>query len=130
MGKWDAGMATKDHTPLGRGFDSSFGYFHHANDYYTKGIGMRVSLTYGKLTIQQQERMEQPMKKVSLRNTCLMWSTTMIPPSHVLFLYYAPHIVHAPLQVPEKYLNMFSFIDDHDRQYYHANGNLPGWSCW
>ena len=82
VGKWDAGMATKDHTPLGRGFDSSFGYFHHANDYYTKGIGMRVSLTYGKLTIQQQERMEQPMKKVSLRNTCLMWSTTMIPPSH------------------------------------------------
>jgi len=81
---------------------------------------MRVSLTYGKLTIQQQERMEQPMKKVSLRNTCLMWSTTMIPPSHVLFLYYAPHIVHAPLQVPEKYLNMFSFIDDHDQQYYHA----------
>jgi len=25
MGKWDADMATKDHTPLGRGFDSSFG---------------------------------------------------------------------------------------------------------
>jgi len=41
-------------------------------------------------------------------------------PSKPLFLYYAPHIVHAPLQVPEKYLNMFSFIDDHDRQYYHA----------
>ena len=38
----------------------------------------------------------------------------------LLFLYYAPHIVHTPLEVPEKYLNMFSFIDDHDRQYYHA----------
>jgi len=24
VGKWDADMATKDHTPLGRGFDSSF----------------------------------------------------------------------------------------------------------
>ena len=37
-----------------------------------------------------------------------------------LFLYYAPHIVHNPLQVPDAYANQFSFIDDHDRQYYHA----------
>ena len=28
----DAGMATVDHTPKGRGYDTSFGYFHHAND--------------------------------------------------------------------------------------------------
>ena len=40
VGKWDAGIAIPDHTPKGRGFNSSFGYFHHANDYYnetTKG---------------------------------------------------------------------------------------------
>jgi len=30
----DAGMATFDHTPLGRGYDSSLHYFHHANDYW------------------------------------------------------------------------------------------------
>lgn len=36
VGKWDAGMATADHTPIGRGFLTSFGYFHHANDYYTE----------------------------------------------------------------------------------------------
>lgn len=30
VGKWDAGMATVDHTPHGRGYDTSFGYFHHA----------------------------------------------------------------------------------------------------
>ena len=35
-GKWDAGMATPDHTSMGRGFDTSFGYFHHANDFYTE----------------------------------------------------------------------------------------------
>ena len=32
--KWNAGMATPEHTPKGRSFQSSFGYFHHANDYY------------------------------------------------------------------------------------------------
>jgi len=35
FGKWDAGMATKDHTPLGRGYMSSMHYFHHCNDYWT-----------------------------------------------------------------------------------------------
>ena len=39
VGKWDCGMATPDHTPRGRGYDSSFGYFHHANDYWVEAIG-------------------------------------------------------------------------------------------
>ena len=39
VGKWDAGMATPDHTPQGRGFDSSLSYFYHANDYYTEEAG-------------------------------------------------------------------------------------------
>ena len=31
-GKWDAGMATPQHTPLGRGYQKSLVYFHHVND--------------------------------------------------------------------------------------------------
>ena len=41
-------------------------------------------------------------------------------PSTPLFLYYAPHIAHRPLQVPDRYAQKFSFIDDQNRQYYHA----------
>lgn len=26
-----AGFATYDHTPMGRGYETFFGYFHHAN---------------------------------------------------------------------------------------------------
>eukprot|EP01043_Picozoa_sp_COSAG02_P000887 COSAG02_NODE_18_length_54986_cov_345.599322_21_plen_249_part_00 len=44
VGKWDAGMATVDHTPKGRGYDTSFGYFHHANDYWTEHVGAYVDL--------------------------------------------------------------------------------------
>ena len=40
-----------------------------------------------------------------------------------LFLYYAPHIVHKPLEVPDSYTSKFSFIDDIDRQIYHAMVN-------
>jgi len=39
VGKWDAGMATPVHTPRGRGYDSWMGYYQHANDYWTKGMG-------------------------------------------------------------------------------------------
>lgn len=39
IGKWDAGAATPDHTPWGRGFDNFVGYLQHANDYWQEGIG-------------------------------------------------------------------------------------------
>ena len=37
-----------------------------------------------------------------------------------LFLYYAPHLIHDPLQVPDRYLEKFSFIDYKPRQTYAA----------
>lgn len=38
VGKWDAGMATQQHTPEGRGFDSSLIYFEHKNDYWNQQL--------------------------------------------------------------------------------------------
>ena len=35
FGKWDVGMASRDHTPRGRGYHESMVYFHHANDYWS-----------------------------------------------------------------------------------------------
>lgn len=37
--QWDAGMATPDHTPMGRGYHSALHYFHHANDYWSMATG-------------------------------------------------------------------------------------------
>ena len=125
VGKWDAGMATVDHIPTGRGFESSFGYFHHDNDYYTEvvsncnGTGI-VDLwdtdkpAHG-VNGTGPDNYEEGLFKEHLLQIVNNHDTS-IP----LFLYYAPHIVHTPLQVPDRYLNMFSFINDHDRQYYHA----------
>uniref|UniRef100_A0A7S4SZ52 Sulfatase N-terminal domain-containing protein n=1 Tax=Alexandrium monilatum TaxID=311494 RepID=A0A7S4SZ52_9DINO len=39
VGKWDAGAATPEHTPVGRGFETFVGYHQHANDYWQEGIG-------------------------------------------------------------------------------------------
>jgi hypothetical protein len=39
FGKWDAGMATPDHTPHGRGYRTAMNYFHHDNDYWSMVVG-------------------------------------------------------------------------------------------
>jgi len=38
-GKWDVGMATNEHTPVGRGYDTTLNYYHHTSDYYTFRYG-------------------------------------------------------------------------------------------
>ena len=42
------------------------------------------------------------------------------PAPKPFFIFWAPRIVHSPLQVPHKELNYFSFINNTARAYYHA----------
>ena len=128
VGKWDAGMATPDHTPAGRGFQSSLGYFHHANDYFTEqenrcnqtpivDLWQTDKPAHG-LNGTGPDNYEEGLFKMAVLSII-----NGHDPSTPLFLYYAPHIVHTPLQVPKSYLAKFSFIDNSDRQYYHAMVN-------
>ena len=41
-------------------------------------------------------------------------------PTTPLFLFWAPHTVHSPLQVPQKFYDQFAFIPDWRRRRYHA----------
>jgi len=75
--------------------------------------------TCGTQTNQQQDRMELTTRRHSLKK-CLLQVLNEHNPSTPLFLYYAPHIVHAPLQVPDNYANKFNFIDNQNRQIYDA----------
>ena len=128
VGKWDAGMATPDHTPKGRGFDSSFGYFHHANDYFTetagKCQGSNITDLWNTDSPAHGENGTGPDHyEEGLFKQKLLDVVNNHDPSTPLFLYYAPHNVHGPLQVPDSYLNKFSFIDTKNRQLYHAMVN-------
>ena len=59
-------------------------------------------------------------------------------PSDPLFIFWAPHIVHTPLQVPEEYFRMFDFVEatdkaTHERQIYHAMVHFADavrWRCF
>eukprot|EP01050_Picozoa_sp_SAG11_P004972 SAG11_NODE_333_length_10574_cov_7.889451_4_plen_163_part_00 len=143
-GKWDAGMATPDHLPAGRGYESSLIYFHHCNDYWTFGTPFS--------TCQPDERelmidlwndppytdnpntlaIGGPAKEFMNSPACT--DTTQLPVGNAtagnttsvyedelfenrvhyvlrnakknvgdkpLFVFWATHIVHGPLQVPD-----------------------------
>ena len=125
VGKWHAGGATPDHIPTGRGFDTSFGYLQAANDYYTEVDGNcngtdivdlwdsnKPATGVNGTGIDHYEEAlfeERLMKIVNNHDT-----------STPLFLFYAAHLMHRPLEVPDRYVQKFSFIDDKNRQYYHA----------
>lgn len=125
-GKWDAGMATWDHTPMGRGYESWFGYYHHANDYWTQRIsangpsgcpGELVDLwnttgpAHGLNGTAYEEALftENTLGVLDRHNT-----------SEPLFLFHAFHQIHAPLQVPDVWEQAFSFLKDEDRRKYAA----------
>ena len=130
VGKWHAGGATPDHTPSGRGFDSSLGYFDFANDYFTEvDVGGNCNGT-PIVDLWDTDKPATGMNGTGPDNyedglfaERLMYIVNNHDPSTPLYLYYAPHIVHGPLQVPDRYAQKFSFIDDHSRQYYHAMVN-------
>ena len=125
VGKWHAGGATTDHLPKGRGFDTSFGYFNAANDYFTEVDGNCNGTAIVDLWDTDKpatgvngtgpDKYEEALFAERLMEVVNNHDTS-VP----LFLYYAPHIVHGPLQVPDRYAEKFDFIDDHGRQFYHA----------
>lgn len=139
IGKWDAGMATWDHTPIGRGYDTSLGYFHHDNDYFTDAVGPIIDIW------------DTDRPAFGMNSSCLAFyggahgceqpgtnpgytvGPEMIyeekifvdralqivdehPVDQPLFLNYDSHIVHSPLQAPANLFHSFDFMtNDYDR---------------
>ena len=113
VGKWDAGMATPMHTPRGRGFDTSLGYFEHKNDFWTRGIMQSSCLkagggAYANLTDLWDTTAPAPRSVIDsgayeeaiFRDRALSIINAHDPSKQPLFLLYTPHVAHCPLQSP------------------------------
>lgn len=131
-GKWDAGMATPDHTPTGRGYDSYFGYLHHANDYYTEKLGASSTLIADACEQRGQHFVDlwhNDGPAVGRNGTryeedmFLDHSLGVIAAhdaSEPLFLVHSFHLIHTPLQVPPEAEAAFAHIADDARRKYAA----------
>lgn len=147
-GKWDAGMATPEQSPHGRGYQHSLHYFHHANDYWRQTVGKcnntgedgtnagttqivdlwdTTKPAHGQNntpTCSQKNQHEGCVYEDQLFTDRVMAAIDGRDQEKPFFIFWAPHIVHTPLQVPDAYLERFAFIDDEKRQFYHAMVNF------
>lgn len=141
-GKWHCGLATADHTPKGRGFQDSITYLDGANDYWTSTIsagsyaancpGQLTDLwasdgpAYGQNNSWSCSQAHQPSSCVyedDIFTNFVLDKLQAHDPSQPFFLYFTPHSIHEPLEVPQAQLDKFAFINNSDRQAYAAMVN-------
>ena len=138
-GKWHIGLATPTHTPQGRGYNRSLVYLDGANDYWTQQTGDWCAAPT--VDLWQDGRPALGMNnslKCSQSNQaagCVYeddlftdFAVARIAEHNAsaapLFLYFAPHSVHLPLEVPQAQLAKFAFVNDSaPRQHYAAMVN-------
>ena len=118
-------MATPTHTPEGRGFQTSLNYFHHGNNYWSQGTGDKTcpvgidlwNAPGGGAPGRAAHSIWNPnstegnianYEETYFRERFLHVVAQHDPSAAPLFLYYAAHLVHDPLQVPQVYLDMMS----------------------
>lgn len=124
VGKWHLGMYKKDCLPTRRGFDTYFGYLTGSEDYYSHIRCVPIStLNQTRCVLDLREGEEVATAYKGAYSTELFSERVInIIQKHnsnkPLFLYVALQAIHAPLQVPQRYLTPYSFIKDHNRQVY------------
>ena len=115
-GKWDAGMATYEQSPEGMGYNRSLFYFWHANDFWT--METDPCTLSGGGSAQPVDLWDGPKPAYNLVNdaTCNqnnqtgctyedeLFTNRVIDAIETrsekpLFIFWAPHIVHVPLEV-------------------------------
>jgi arylsulfatase I/J len=145
VGKWDVGMATPQHVPYNRGYDTFLGYFHHSNDYWqqteqkcylkaVKDLWLKNETHDGPATwlandpACSQSKQEVDGARCVYEEEILLDAVLQHIDDHAarldaapaetnpMFLFYSTHLTHMPLQVPQSYLDKFAAIDDKYRR--------------
>eukprot|EP00929_Paragymnodinium_shiwhaense_P063511 TRINITY_DN3171_c0_g1_i1.p1 TRINITY_DN3171_c0_g1~~TRINITY_DN3171_c0_g1_i1.p1 ORF type:complete len:758 (+),score=208.06 TRINITY_DN3171_c0_g1_i1:112-2274(+) len=130
IGKWDAGMATPERTPIGKGYETWFGYYQHANDYWTKGSAFQATgeidnclSLFTDISMKNATYSGGVFDQKILRPDCkeddgpnppcyeevafkerakeIIMAHDLKEP---LFMFYSSHLLHTPLQVPKWWL--------------------------
>lgn len=139
-GKWHQGLATADHTPKGRGYASSLTYLDGANDnwQYTTGnwcgkdvytdLWAHDAPAFGQnnsWACSQRNQAEGCRYEDDIFTNFTIAGIMDHDIKKPMMIYFAPHNIHQPLQVPDAQLAKFANIstDSQPRQYYAAMVN-------
>ncbi|XP_058472485.1 arylsulfatase B-like [Solea solea] len=124
VGKWHLGMYKKDCLPTRRGFDTYFGYLTGGEDYYSHircASDSALNKSFCALDLRDGEEVATTYKGQYSTELFSEKATSVIEnhnSNKPLFLYVALQAVHSPMQVPERYMKPYQFIENHDRRIY------------
>ena len=129
VGKWDLGMHTWDYTPTHRGFDSFYGFYNGAEDYYIHTTGAVVTDHSNDDHLDDDDEYNAVYYGLDLRNDTEavtdkggVYSTNLFTQAieeaiykhdvdkTPFFIYAAYQAVRGPLEAPKKYLDQCHFI--------------------
>lgn len=124
VGKWHLGMYKKECLPTRRGFDTYFGYLLGSEDYFSHERCIFIpplNKTACGLDFRNGEQVATEFKGMYSAHLFTTRSINLIAshdPGKPFFLYLAFQSVHSPLQVPDKYMEPYSFIQDKNRRHF------------
>jgi len=129
VGKWHLGFYKTEFTPTFRGFESFYGYYVGAQDYYTHRAGVRGMEFWFDFRDEPRPRCGKGCSRVATENlgkysTHLFTSRSVNiiekhNTSEPLFLYLAFQAMHNPSEVPKAYEEVYKdvFPDSRRRRY-------------
>lgn len=131
VGKWDAGMATPSHTPMGRGYDSSLSYFGHGNWGWTEiewggsennETRVPTESNDGIVDLWDTDRPASTLNGTGYEEDLFRDRMVSILRSHdpaiPIFLNYNSKLAHYPMQAPIEYQERFSSVQNDNRRLY------------
>ncbi|XP_066922224.1 arylsulfatase B-like [Clytia hemisphaerica] len=127
VGKWHLGYFAKEYTPTYRGFDSYYGYYCGAEDYFNHArSGADFPSFYGLDLHRDYHGMSEPDRSQKGNYSSNLFASEAIDiiekhqEEQPLFLYLPFQNVHVPLQAPKETIDKFSYIEDKNRRTFAA----------
>ena len=136
VGKWDVGMATPTHTPVGRGFDSGLSYFGHGNYQWSERIWDGSTVNSSVVPVNGTKDLwdgSAPATAAVRASGGGVYEELIFrdriatilhahPADLPLFLCYTARIAHYPIQAPPAYQKLphIAAIETAHRRVYHA----------
>ena len=110
LGKWHLGFCRPEYLPTNRGFDTHYGFWNGAQDYYDKTVGGGRNKGYDfhdGLDVDMSANGTYSEELYSTRADRILRAHAQTSPSDPLFLYFAMQSSHTPLQAPQRYLDLY-----------------------
>ncbi|XP_046561885.1 arylsulfatase B-like [Haliotis rubra] len=112
VGKWHLGFCKWECTPTYRGFDTFFGYYSASEDYFNHSKGANLDYRDNKLPAWDY-RGEYSAYTFTQKAIDIINQHNVSQP---LFMYLPYQNVHGPIEVPEKYYNMYPNVLNEGRR--------------